>query len=238
MDLTAFDESKLVQTITPLVLRAYDGRTKEQDIYRNTLDCFSAVLDAVILDIDLSDWIKIEQSRQTQKTFQNVIGDLHQEILGSQGGWQSLGKGKIVDLVNHQLKIIAEIKNKHNTTKGNHKTAVYDDLDVLLVDYPDYIGYYVEILPPERKKSYNVPFTPPDNKTKRKRPVNQRIRKIDGRSFYAKVTGESDAIDQVFYNLPRIVLKILSNSEKVNFSSKRADLDHDLMKQMFSKAFK
>ena len=238
MDLTAFEETELVEAITPLILRAFDGRFVEKDIYRNTLDCFSAVVDCVVQGIDLEEWIEIEIKRQTQKTLQNAIGDLHQEILGSVIGWESLKRGKVVDLVNHERKIIAEIKNKHNTTKGNHKVAIYDDLEVLLDKHPQYVCYCVEILPPANDQIYDAPFTPSDNKKKEKRPENQQIRRIDGRSFYAKVTGAHDAIDQVFFNLPRITLSILSNNGRANFSEDRASLDADLMTKMFSKAYK
>ena len=91
----------------------------ERKLYSNVIDPFSALFEAMSINIKLSGWIKKEKSRQLQKTIQNAIGIFHQEILGSFSGWKSLGTGSVVDLVNEDLKIIAEVKNKYNTTKGN-----------------------------------------------------------------------------------------------------------------------
>ena len=237
MKITAFDRQRLKSSLSKLIINAYKGRTGEVDLYSNTLDCFSAVVDSVILGISLEEWLKLEKQRQTQKTLQNIMGDIHQEALGSSGEWASLGVGKVVDLVNHKRKIIAEIKNKHNTTKGNHKVNVYDDLAELLPRYPNYTGYYVEILPPARSKVYNSAFTPPDNRTKRKRPENQRIRKIDGRSFYSLVTGHDDALDQFYNALPSLVVEVLSEANLIGYTMDRARIGEFQSKEIFKKAY-
>ena len=104
--------------------------TPEKDIYRNTLDPFSAKLDTLINGTKPETWITQEKVRQKQKTLQNKIGLLHQTVVGFFEGWDDLGDGAVVDVVNNERKIIAEIKNKHNTTKGNHKTRIYDDLNL------------------------------------------------------------------------------------------------------------
>mgnify|MGYP001175915985 CR=1 FL=1 len=49
---------------------------------------------------------------------------------------------------------------------------------------------------------------------------------------------QPDAIDQVFYNLPRIVPKISLNTGKLYLAMVRANLGADLMEEMFSRAFK
>ena len=72
---------------------------KEKQFYKNSVDPFSALFDALWQEISLGEWIKQEKSRQNQKTLQNALGDFHQEILGSFKGWESLGKGKVFDFV-------------------------------------------------------------------------------------------------------------------------------------------
>ena len=52
--------------------------------------------------------------------------------------------GGVVDIICENKKIVAEIKNKHNTTKGNHKKSIYDDLLSVLERYEGYTGYYVD----------------------------------------------------------------------------------------------
>ncbi|WP_010129810.1 Eco47II family restriction endonuclease, partial [Haemophilus sputorum] len=65
------------------------------------------------------------------------------------------------------------------------------------------VGYYVEILP-VNGKTYDKPFTPSDNKTKTRRPENDRIRQIDGKSFYERVTGNPNALEDLYKMLPEV----------------------------------
>lgn len=184
-------------------------KNSEKNFYKNSVDPFSALFDTLIQDIPVSKWIKQEKSRQNQKTLQNALGNFHQNVLGSIKGWKNLQTGKIVDIKNDKKKIIAEIKNKHNTTKGNHKVAIYDDLNhELNNEYKGYTAYYVEIIP-KNKKSYNIPFTPSDNITHSKRPLNESIRVIDGKSFYHLATGDEKALEKIYTALPYIICNIL-----------------------------
>lgn len=175
-------------------------------LYKNVLDPFSALFDGITHDISYDEWLASEKVRQIQKTMQNAIGEFHQDVLGSTAGCKNLGSGGGLDICHQEKGIIAEIKNKFNTTKGNHKVAIYDSIKSKLKteEYRDFIGYYVEIIPAGRK-IYNKPFTPPDNKTKKRRPSNEAIRVIDGRSFYEMVTGEERSLQDLFEALPLVV---------------------------------
>ncbi|HOW60258.1 MAG TPA: Eco47II family restriction endonuclease [Candidatus Moranbacteria bacterium] len=186
----------------------------EKKIYSNVIDPFSALFDASNQNISLSEWIKQEKSRQTQKTLQNAIGEFHQNILGSMSGWENLKTGSVSDLSNKNKKIIAEVKNKYNTTKGNHKTAIYDDFKKLLKkDYKGYEAYYVEIIPKGRNV-YNKPFTPPDNRTGKRRPKNIKIKIIDGKTFYDLASGYPESLKQLYLALPTAISNVLG--KKVN----------------------
>lgn len=233
----AFNEQQLKNAIRNSITRVYLAQHKELDLYRNTLDCFSASIDALVQGISLDDWLAQEKARQIQKTKQNAIGDLHQEIMGSIDGVVNLTKGNIVDISCGRLKIVAEVKNKHNTTKGNHKIDIYDDLAAVLnkPEYHGYTGYCVEVLP-KSKKAYNQPFTPPDNRTKQPTQAREDIRVIDGRSFYALLTGFHDAIDELYQALPRLATEIIAEEfeDKLN-----PDLIYNsqLFNANFNKAF-
>ena len=113
-------------------------------------------------------------------------------------------------LINSGLKRTAfEIKNKHNTTKGNHKVAIYDDLQHSLEEnYPGFKAYYVEVIP-KNKKTYDKLFVPSDNTTHIRRKENQAIRVIDGKSFYALATGDPEALAKLYKVLPRVIGDIL-----------------------------
>jgi len=203
-------------------------KAKDVDLYRNIIDPFSAIFDASFHNISLTEWLQFEKIRQIQKTFQNEIGSFHQKLLGSIEGWENLETGGVVDVINKERKIIAEVKNKFNTTKGNHKIAIYDDLNNLLENkYYGYSAYYVSII---SKKIINKPFTPSDNKTKEKRLQNLNIIEIDGNSFYEIVTGDRNAIYQIYQVIPAILSDILKNdSEKI--------ISDPLFEKIFNQAF-
>lgn len=217
----------LCNDILDTIRNAPDFRTI--DIYRNIVDPFSAIFESLCNDISLREWIEREKTRQVQKTLQNAVGLFHQKILGSIYPWENLGTGNVVDLVNNESKIIAEIKNKFNTTKGNHKIAIYDDLDTLIKNkYIGYTAYYVAIL---TKKRIDRPFTPSDNRTKTHRQINENIREIDGASFYKLVTGDNDGLYRIYRNLPLVLSEILNNdSSKI--------IEDPLFEEFFKQAFK
>lgn len=207
------DLYKHVETVINVAKSA--SAEAESNLYKNVIDPFSALFDASCQGLYLDQWIRQEKSRQTQKTLQNAIGDFHQNILGSMGGCLNLQAGAITDFCNKDKKIIAEIKNKYNTTKGNHKVAIYDDFKKLLRgDYAGYTAYYVEVIA-QGHKIYDKAFAPSDNRTKARRTENKNIRIIDGRSFYALVSGEKDALEKLYLVLPKVIGDILGDNAHI-----------------------
>ncbi len=199
--------------------------------HKNVIDPFSALFHGITHAITYKEWIKQEKARQSQKTMQNAIGDFHQEILGSIPGWINLGAGGGLDIANEEIKIIAELKNKFNTTKGNHRVEIYDAIKSKLKtkEYENYTGYYVEIIP-QGKNKYNKLFTPSDNKTKKRRPANKKIRIIDGVSFYALAAGRQHALQELFEVLP----VILADEYKYKLNKEEALQYLELFKMAFS----
>lgn len=96
----------------------------DNTLYRNVIDPFSAIFDSVVYGISFNDWLQREKVRQAQKTLQNAIGYFHQDVIGSITGWQNLSSGQLIDVCNLQKKVIAELKNKHNTVKGSDKIVI------------------------------------------------------------------------------------------------------------------
>ncbi|MFA6215104.1 MAG: Eco47II family restriction endonuclease [Patescibacteria group bacterium] len=201
------------------------------NLHKNVIDPFSALFHGVTHAITYKEWIEQEKARQSQKTMQNAIGDFHQEILGAIPGWKNLGAGGGLDVASDSMKIIAEVKNKFNTTKGNHKVEIYDAIKSKLKTekYNDFIGYYVEIIP-QGKNMYDKPFTPPDNKTKKRRPNVKNIRVVDGISFYALATGRKHALQELFEALSHILV----DKYKFKLSKKEAQKYFELFKLAFA----
>jgi hypothetical protein len=201
------------------------------NLHKNVIDPFSALFHGVTHAITYKEWLEQEKARQSQKTMQNAIGDFHQEILGAISGWRNLGVGGGLDVVNDKIKVVAEVKNKFNTTKGNHKVEIYDAIKSKLKtqEYADFVGYYVEVIPAGKNK-YDKPFTPPDNKTGKRRPTNKKIRVIDGVSFYAMATGRKQALQELFEVLPHILV----DEFNYKLSKKEASQYFELFKAAFS----
>ena len=226
----SFLKTEIVYSLCQEIIDKLNKSTQkiDTDIHKNIIDPFSAIFDASFQKISITQWFEQEKKRQLTESFQNTIGNFHQSVLSNIDGYRNLGTGKIVDIVSDKHKIIAEIKNKFNTTKGNHKPQIYDDLEsVINSEYQGYTGYYVAIL---TKKRFNKPFTPSDNKTKTNRTVNEQIREIDGASFYELVTGQKDAIRQLYLAIPIVLGDILNHdSSKI--------IKDPLFDELFIKAF-
>lgn len=219
---------KNVEKVLHIVKQATDEA--EIKLFKNIIDPFSATFDALRQDIELKDWLEQEKARQIQKTMQNAVGDFHQAILGSVEGWLDLGVGGVIDVVNDERKIIAEIKNKYNTTKGNHLKVPYDDLiHSISSTYQGYTAYYVQVIR-QTKKPYDKPFTPSDNETHQRRPLNENVRKIDGRSFYSLVTGHEDALDMLYASLPKVIADILGTQPD-------AIMNDPLYRELYGRAY-
>lgn len=244
--MSKFDQDKFDQYISekiviPLIESIVDNK---QDIYRNTLDPFSALIDCMIRNCTPTNWKAQEEGRQTQKTLQNKVGNLHEYVIDCFEDWQNLETGRVIDIVNTKLKVIAEIKNKHNTTKGNHKKDIYDDLaSELGKNYIGYTAYYVEVLPKNRAR-YNHPFTPPDNTKKgEKRLSREDIRIIDGSSFYDFVSGESNFVRRLYEtllpeSLKKAIDEVNENRTNKNKLSYPQNISNDpLFKEFIDKAF-
>lgn len=198
------DLMELVQEVVEKIKAAVDKA--EHDLHKNVVDPFSSLFEATYFQMNLSQWLDKEKTRQIQKSFQNAIGDFHQRVIGHVQGWEDLKVGHVADLVNHKKKIIAEVKNKHNTTKGSDKVRIYDGLQSLLgrKEYWGYTAYYVEIIP-KKPKRVNQPFTPSDNTTRSRRVANESIRLVDGATFYTIATGREDALRELYLALPSYV---------------------------------
>lgn len=148
------------------------------------------------------------------------------KILGNIKGATDLNVGDKsgVDIECKEKKIIAEIKNKHNTVTGVKLSDQYYALRDLVgkkySPYKDYTAYFVNIIPskPER---INKPFTPSDSKEGAKCPINEKIRIIDGASFYSLLTGEENALEDLYKILPQVIEKVMldNHSFKIDLSS-------------------
>ena len=231
--LTFIDDQKIENIVREVLQKGSNAKKwNEKQFYKNAIDPFSILFEMSGFSIDFDTWFANEKIRQAQKTLSNCVGSFHQNILGSLDGWEQLNVGGIIDVVSHERKIIAEIKNKHNTLKASDQCVMYEKLHDMVMTkghiYKGYVAYYVEIIP-KKAERYDRFFTPPKNLTGSKCHPNPLIRKIDGYSFYTLATGGiDDALYQLFSVLPEVFEKI---------SPDYRILKTDVVKDIFRKTY-
>ncbi|MGL4473668.1 MAG: Eco47II family restriction endonuclease [Shewanella sp.] len=183
------------------------NKQANKDFNKNVVDPFCSLFEGPSFP-NHEIWKRSELMRQTQKTIQNHVGTFHQKVLGHVDGWSDLGTGSVVDLVNVNKKIIAEIKNKYSTVTGGDLSNKYYSLEGLVSPkhskFKDYTSYFVQIIP-KRKQRYNVEFTPSDKEKGEVCARNPLIRVIDGASFYELVTGREHALKELHAILPKVI---------------------------------
>jgi len=198
----------------------------ENEVRVTGIDPFSALYECMAAGISLAEWRRKEQQRQAQKTMQNAIGEFHQGILGSMKGCKDLRTGSGgLDVENIGCGWFAEIKNKHNTVKGSDKKVIYDLLEAHLGIYEKkyrkpFVGYYVEIIP-NMRRAYDLPFCPPDNLQRNRKPRNESIRIISGPEFYDLASGAKNTLRKLYMALPKVIHDIY----KIEKSLSRENLE-------------
>lgn len=148
------DLRKIVKNVLDVGIKKKSSVGKH--FQKNVIDPFSSIFEASAFGVDHQTWKQSEMIRQCQKTLQNHIGDLHQKVLGSVSGWDNLlvGSASGVDLENTNKKIIAEVKNKHNTISlgslGDQYHKLADLVNPKASKYFGYTVYFVNIIPKNR----------------------------------------------------------------------------------------
>ena len=237
--LTWIADDDLKACVREVLTKGLAGIAKsDKSFYRNGVDPFSALFDAACQGITLEQWLNLERKRQAQKTLQNALGNFHQKLLSHVNGWE-IPALNFVDLISEKTKVVAEVKNKHNTVKKSDLKAVYNELQAAVLHktskYHGYTAYYVTVIPASTKR-FEKEFTPSDNETKTVRQANKQILEIDGYSFYALVTGEQDALKQLYLALPKVIKEVLAEQKFPN--DQIAALSREpLFAELFVRAF-
>jgi hypothetical protein len=224
-------DDNLTKAVQSILIKAKSAKMDAtKNFGKNVVDPFSAIFEMAGFGMDYDNWVISEEARQAQKTLQNSIGEFHQTILGSCANWEDKGKGSIVDLVNTKEKVIAEVKNKFNTVSGGRLADSYISLESAVMNktsiYKNYTAYFVHIIP-DKPTRYNKLFTPSNKEKGQKCPENDLIRQIDGASFYTLVTGEINALQNLFAALPLVISEI----------SGANPLEKDKLKLLFQVAY-
>lgn len=162
-----------------------DGRSR---VEKNVRDPFLLMALAAVLEADPEEIDGWDVARSVLQAASSAVGKFHQAMLGAMPGWAN--HDGLVDVVNEDARLAAEVKNKHNTMNTDNQHQVVGNVRSYLRSRrwgAAGRGYVVKILP-------KAPGLPPQE-------LDDRIWEVDGRTFYGLASGEEDALDQVFEQL-------------------------------------
>lgn len=189
------------------------------------------ILRGYLLNMSKEEIGTIEKSVALTKTFQNAIGDFHQEVLGSAKGWRSTGtSGGVLDIMSDNpikqaanKKILAEVKMRYNTIKASDEKNTWDKLDqaARLHGLKDHVSYIIQIVP-KKRVAYDQPWKVTG------RDLREHVRCIDGTTAYYYVTGQENALKDLLLLLPDLLSEAFPGENKIedsnNFVSNYFDL--------------
>jgi len=191
----------------------------ESKYQRNVIDPFSALFEQIVFNNNISKWKSSEISRQLQKTFGNLLGLFHQNLLCALENCENPAGGG-VDLICEDKKIVAEIKNKWNSTNADSLAGSFDKLNHILSKkkYSNFTGYFVTIVPRKPKNYSEILVTTKNKKKSQYRKPKKNILAINSEFFYEKLTGKENVLKSIFYRLPNIFKSL--NTQQSNLIDK------------------
>jgi hypothetical protein len=187
-------------------LKAKNNITKT-NFYSNKVDTIKLTFDSKFNDIKEDNLIQAEILRQIDKSINNSIGTFHEQVLGGMKGFE-IGNLSGFDIKAKDNTLFADIKNKHNTMNSSSAEALFQKLSRYADDFKKAKCYWVQIL---AKNSFNELWKGEING---KEYSHSRVYKISGDQFYALLSGQNDAMFQLYKILPTAIKDYLNSIEK------------------------
>ena len=184
--LSWISDSDLQNAVDQLVEQTNNAkRDADERMKKNVIDPFLSLVLASTFDVDTrEELVSTQQLSSALRGIGNALGTFHHQILSSVDGWIDYDAG--YDIENANRRILAEIKNKHNTMDSKSRRATIQGLETTLDIKRGWKAYLV-IIVPKKPRRYR-------NQIVMRRPVYE----IDGASFYEGVTGDPNALRDLF----------------------------------------
>ncbi|WP_443937365.1 Eco47II family restriction endonuclease [Pedobacter sp. MW01-1-1] len=206
-----------IKNLHKAYLRAKNNITK-RTLYTNKVDTIKLTFDAQFNNINEEDLIQSEILRQIDKSINNSIGTFHEQILGGINGYE-VGKLSGFDIKASDGTLFADIKNKHNTMNSSSAEALFQKLARYADDYKKAKCYWVQIL---AKGSFNEHWKGEING---KEYSHSRVFKISGDQFYTLLSGQDDALFQLYKTLPKAISDYLKTNENDHMTKENSALN-------------
>lgn len=184
-------------------VEAKNNFTKKK-FYKNKVDTFKLTFDSKFNELSEEELIKLEMSRQIDKSVNNAIGTFHEEVLGGIEGFSN-GKLSGYDIKANNGSLFAEIKNKHNTMNSSSFESAFQKLARYADDNRQAKCYLVQIL---STKSFLKKWEAIING---KEYSHSRVYMISGDKFYGMLTGDDNAFFKLYKVLPKAIEDFLQS---------------------------
>ena len=208
-------------------LKAKNNISKKT-LYTNKIDTIKLTFDARFNNLDEESLIQSEILRQIDKSINNSIGTFHEQILGGIKDFE-LGILSGFDIKATDNSLFADIKNKHNTMNSSSAESLFQKLARYADDYKNSKCYWVQIL---AKSSFNELWKGEING---KEYSHSRVFKISGDKFYALLSGEQNALLNLYTILPKAIKNYLHSIENTDISRQNSAIDEIKIETEISK---
>lgn len=206
-----------VSNLHKAYLKAKNNISKK-NFYFNKVDTIKLTFDSKFNEIDEESLIQSEVLRQIDKSINNSIGTFHEQILGGINGFEA-GNLSGYDIKAKDDTLFADIKNKHNTMNSSAAEALFQKLARYANDYKKAKCYWVQVL---AKGSFCELWSGDING---KEYNHSRVYKISGDQFYALLSGQEDAMFQLYKALPIAIKDYLQSIDKKEAIEENSALD-------------
>lgn len=212
-------------------VRLYRTNITLKDFNKNIIDPIKLTFDARIYGKTIEDIIESESIRQIDKTNTNRIGYFHQNLFRYAGnGWQVPDTG--FDVINNELHIFAELKNKHNTMNSRSADSVYRHMQNKILHDDQAVCMLVEVIATHsRNEKWYY-----DNLS------HEKIRRVSIDKFYSIVFGDEEAFFKLCRALPDILDDVIGElhlgSIQNTVYEELKDFSPDTFKSLYLLAFK
>lgn len=200
------------------------NNVNKKEFYKNKVDTIKLTFDSRFNNIDEESLIQSEILRQIDKSINNSIGTFHEQILGGINGFK-VGKLSGFDIKAEDNTLFADIKNKHNTMNSSSAEALFQKLARYANDYKKAKCYWVQIL---AKRSFTALWSGEING---KEYSHSRVYKISGDRFYALLSGQEDAMLQLYTALPMAIrdyMSSLNENEEIAQNSALTEIQSEI----------
>ncbi|MYB33612.1 MAG: Eco47II family restriction endonuclease [Gammaproteobacteria bacterium] len=189
-------DNDLINVLDELLDRsgnAIDESSKR--LTKNVQDPFASLVMAKVAEITDPEVLhNLQLSISASQGISGAIGHFHQRILACVDGFVDHDTGYALE--NEQEKIIAEVKNKHNTMNATNMRKVVSDLETALRQKRGKWRGYLVIIVPKKPHRYTKSLSSSKN-----------VIEIDGASFYELATGHKTALRDLYDVVEEMILE-------------------------------